>query len=100
MTTTPSASGLFHVEKSSIADSRIDILEKEVRDLRGICGRGPTGSIPNPVEKVCAICEASHSTEECPTIPAYKVMLQEQVSGIEGFKGNFGAPHGNSYNPS
>ena len=78
----------------------LDTLKKGFRDLYEVYGRGPTGSIPNPIEKVCAICEAVHSTEECPTIPAYKVMLQEQVSDIGGFKGNFDVPHGNAYNPS
>jgi len=71
-----------------------------MREMLKVRLREATASIHAPIEKVCAICEVGHSTEECPTVPTYKVKLQEQLNGIGGFKGNFDAPYENSYNPS
>ncbi|XP_042944665.1 uncharacterized protein LOC122278551 [Carya illinoinensis] len=56
-------------------------------------------AIPKFSEK-CCICENhGHSTNECPTIPAFKEVLLDQSNTVNMTHKPYSSPYSNSYNP-
>ncbi|XP_042945043.1 uncharacterized protein LOC122278900 [Carya illinoinensis] len=55
--------------------------------------------VPKFSEK-CGICEDHvHSTNECPTIPAFKEVLLDQSNAVNMIHKTYSGPYSNSYNP-
>ena len=56
------------------------------------------GKQPAPV---CRICECdTHSSEDCPTIPAFREVLHEQANATNTYRRPFTNQMGNMYNPN
>ena len=50
---------------------------------------------------VCGICDCdTHSSEDCPTIPTFKEVLQEQFNATNAYPRPFNNQLGNSYSPT
>ena len=62
---------------------------------------GGSNTMHQFVEHLCAICHMSgHSTENCPSIPAYTEVLHEQTNAVMGgYKKPYNVPLPNAYNP-
>ena len=55
------------------------------------------GKAPIVNESICEICKSNvHITKECPTIPAFKEVLHEQVNFTNSYK----QPFSGTYNPN
>ncbi|MGV7989019.1 hypothetical protein PJP10_32120, partial [Mycobacterium kansasii] len=48
-------------------------------------------------EIVCGICECNiHTTENCPTIPPFRGVLNEQVNAVNNYQRPFTGPNSNT----
>ncbi|MGV8048387.1 hypothetical protein PJP07_29735, partial [Mycobacterium kansasii] len=51
-------------------------------------------------ETVRGICACNiHTTENCPTIPAFRGVLNEQANAVNNYQRPFTGPNSNTYNP-
>ena len=64
----------------------------ELRKVNGI------NTMPK-IDEVCRICETmEHPTNECPTIPAFKEVLHDQVNAMNMVKKSYPSPYSETYN--
>ena len=90
--------GLFHLSEEDGMNAKVAQLTRRVEEMSL---KAPQETPPQPlVEAICAICETiGHPTQECPTIPAFKEMLNEQVNAMGVYKKPYNSPYSETYNP-
>jgi len=94
-----SRGGLYHIKAYEDMSAHIATLTRKVEAIE--LSKVGVSEIPTPIESSCEICEANvHLTKDCPTIPAFKEVLHEQVSAANAYQRPFSSPYSETYNPN
>ncbi|KAG6725844.1 hypothetical protein I3842_02G050900 [Carya illinoinensis] len=93
-----SSHGKYIVNEDDDLRAKLTLLSRKVEamELKKV---NEVHVIPKFSEK-CGICEDhEHSTNECPTIPAFKEVLLDQSNAVNMIHKPYSGPYSNSYNP-
>ena len=94
--------GMYFLPEDMDMKAKVSTLARRLEELemRNSHEVQAVTEIPVP-NKPCFICQSTnHLREQCPTIPAMREMLVEQVNVVDQFKPLTNALYGNTYNPS
>ncbi|RVW18672.1 Retrovirus-related Pol polyprotein from transposon 17.6 [Vitis vinifera] len=83
--------------KAKVATIARRLEELELKKMHDVQAISETQAHAMP----CTICQScDHVVDECPTMPAVREMLGDQVNVVGQFRPNTNAPYGNTYNSS
>ena len=93
-----SRKGLYEVKDDFDVKSTLAALSKKVDALALNQSMNHHPSVAN---EICALySNLSHTTHNCPSLPAYPKAYSEQVHVLQSYEKSFNSPYSSTYNPN
>lgn len=88
--------GIYILKEENEVNSKIASLTRKIKTLEM-----ENSNLDKSSKTVCGTCECDdHLTKDCPTMPVFKGILQEQANAMDPYKRLFHHKLGNLYNPN
>jgi len=93
--TQPLSGGMHNLREDHDLQAKFALLARKVEALE----LKKSAQLKSVQENVCQICETNdHSTNDCPTLPAFKECLHEQANALNSFQKPNPNPYSQTYN--